>query len=392
VRITEIRIEGFRSIRDVTVSDLPDLTLIVGANNTGKSNVVSALKYLRTSWIGGPSFAPTDFCAFSELPECKISVSVSLEKGELRQSYPGAAQMLGTEQRTIRSIFEPFETQLDRWTLVSSFEPQANAGVVSRRECILKGKLQFPQSVTINGNPVDSKNLITILSQAVGIWVSSRINVLGPTRRPSPSVGAIPQDTLADDASNLANALYRHWGAHDPQFNELQAWVREIFPSVESVVLVPSSNGPITLGIKEKGVSIIVPLDAMSSGITQAIAILALIALAPDGSLVTIEEPEAHFNPASLALLMKRLVVESPRTRMIIATHSTDILNRIDIGPDVWQASRGERGDTVLQRLNKIEYIGWLSQSLEGVSPGAPGTVPPRQPPAAESGAKTRKT
>src|SRR5258708_39881438 len=45
-RINSITIRNFRSLADVTV-ELEDLTVLVGANGTGKSNFLNAVQYVR---------------------------------------------------------------------------------------------------------------------------------------------------------------------------------------------------------------------------------------------------------------------------------------------------------------------------------------------------------
>src|SRR5690242_16411299 len=50
--LRELKLANFRSCRNTTIELRPALTLLVGENNTGKSNVVDALR-LATSPIGG---------------------------------------------------------------------------------------------------------------------------------------------------------------------------------------------------------------------------------------------------------------------------------------------------------------------------------------------------
>ena len=48
-RIESVRIEGFRSLRSVELSDLPDATVLIGANGSGKSNFIRFFEML--SWM-----------------------------------------------------------------------------------------------------------------------------------------------------------------------------------------------------------------------------------------------------------------------------------------------------------------------------------------------------
>lgn len=392
MRVTQIHVEGFRSIRDATVERLPEISLVVGANNAGKSNLLAALRYFRIPWAGGHRFDPADFCAYSDFPECRVTLSVHLEQGELQQVFNDAAPRVSADPRYLRSILDPVEARLRDWRLTTVFRPQGQPAQIGlHHEATLLGGASLPAMLGAaklsvpgaDGTSVESSvmGLQTWIGWSVGAWVANRIHGLGPTRKPAPSVGAQAQDSVSEDASNLANALYRHWGMNNPQFQMLQEWVHDMFPTVEGVVLVPGLSQELSLGIKESGIPAIIRVDAMSSGITQAVAILAHLALAPNGALVTVEEPEAHFSPGSIKLLVERIALESRRVQVILATHSEDVLSVQSIGPDVWYASRGPAGDTTIQRLNKIDYIDWLSVSLHGSNPNAPGAVQPRPPP-----------
>ncbi len=48
MRLSSLRIERFRSCVDVTVKFQPSITLIVGENNTGKSNIIDGLRLATT--------------------------------------------------------------------------------------------------------------------------------------------------------------------------------------------------------------------------------------------------------------------------------------------------------------------------------------------------------
>ena len=40
-RLESLRIRGFRSLADVEIEDLPDVAVLIGANGSGKSNLIS---------------------------------------------------------------------------------------------------------------------------------------------------------------------------------------------------------------------------------------------------------------------------------------------------------------------------------------------------------------
>ena len=64
------------------------------------------------------------------------------------------------------------------------------------------------------------------------------------------------------------------------------------------------------------------------SGLNQTVAMLAILAYAPSGSVVTIEEPEIHLDPATQARLMKVMVEQAVRDdkQIVFTTHSDHML------------------------------------------------------------------
>lgn len=56
----KLKISRFRSCDDVTVSLRPDLTVLVGENNGGKSNVVDAIRLLTLPLSGRRERYPED--------------------------------------------------------------------------------------------------------------------------------------------------------------------------------------------------------------------------------------------------------------------------------------------------------------------------------------------
>ena len=48
-RISRVAIQGFRSLQDVCIEDLPGVTVLIGANGSGKSNLIRFFEML--SWM-----------------------------------------------------------------------------------------------------------------------------------------------------------------------------------------------------------------------------------------------------------------------------------------------------------------------------------------------------
>ena len=51
MKISYIRIQNFKSIRDLEITELENALILVGKNNTGKTNVIDAILAARASTL-----------------------------------------------------------------------------------------------------------------------------------------------------------------------------------------------------------------------------------------------------------------------------------------------------------------------------------------------------
>jgi predicted ATP-dependent endonuclease of OLD family len=54
VHITRLRIQNFRSIKDLTVG-LGETTVFIGQNNSGKTALIDAVRIVLSRWEGAPN-------------------------------------------------------------------------------------------------------------------------------------------------------------------------------------------------------------------------------------------------------------------------------------------------------------------------------------------------
>src|SRR5687767_13273703 len=53
ITISSIRIQHYKSLRDVSIVDVPQTMLVVGRNAVGKSNLMDALRFIRDAVVDG---------------------------------------------------------------------------------------------------------------------------------------------------------------------------------------------------------------------------------------------------------------------------------------------------------------------------------------------------
>ena len=53
MRLASVRIRHYKSLSDIEFEDMQPLTVLVGCNGVGKSNIIDALRFLRDAVTGG---------------------------------------------------------------------------------------------------------------------------------------------------------------------------------------------------------------------------------------------------------------------------------------------------------------------------------------------------
>lgn len=379
-RILAIRVEGMRSLADVSL-DLGELTILIGANGSGKSSIVEA---------------------------CEILRKIGSESGFLNKLYeehggPGAlvraasdtlrftVDMGGSQQPRLRytlrlKSFPPFHFRLADES-IGVVDDGGHHRVVLHRHGV-EYRLMDPDTGTAVGEPCTIDIEASVLqyegrkTDSVGnriVRALQSIEVHPPAEMRAkwaggPEAGARSANIVQTakrvepGGRNLPNVYFDL--KSQPNFhNVLEDLCLGLGPDVEDVTLEASpAGGQIALGLRIRGIGNI-PAFALSDG---QIAYLTLVAItnmrrsAPP-SLVVFDEPDLHAHPG-LAVRIAGLV-ESCATRFpVLATTQSDTFLDALAEPisDVVLCELDEHRATIVKRPAAIELRAWLER-FEGL-------------------------
>jgi len=89
MKIKSVTISGYRSIKDTITFDFGNINALIGANNTGKSNILRAIySVLGRDWITVNTFDEND--VYGRDPEQDITISIEFDQPYQYQQYVGA--------------------------------------------------------------------------------------------------------------------------------------------------------------------------------------------------------------------------------------------------------------------------------------------------------------
>ena len=341
--LSTLAVRGYRSLRDL-VLPLSPLTVVTGANGTGKSSLYRALRLLadcgRGEVIGSLAreggLESVLWAGPEQLGEARRSGTaqgsvrtrpVSLEMGFASDDF-GYLVDLGLPQDPEQASAFAHDPEIKREIVFAGAVPRRGATLVSRTRA-------FAQSSTDSGVEELSRTLPTYRSVLAEFAHSAanpelaavrdrlrdwrfydgfRVDAGAPVRRPQ--VGT-RTPVLAGDGIDLAAAVQTILESGDDELD------RAVAAAFEGATLsVSSHDGMFDLQLRQRGM--LRPLRAaeLSDG-TLRFLLWAAVLLSPQPpSLMVLNEPETSLHPDLVAPLADLIQAAATRTQVVVVTHA----------------------------------------------------------------------
>lgn len=375
--IRTVAVAGYRTLRDVTLT-LGGLTLVTGANGSGKSNLYRALRLLADCGSGRV------IGALAEEGGLSSTLWAGPELGSRRSDGPAE----GTRRSAPVSLRLGVATD-DHGYAIDLGLPPADLGTTAfardpeiKREVVWAGGVLRPgtlQADRRNGHvrlrddqgrwrdlerrlrphdslvgevvdPVGAPDVLDIRDRlrAWRFYDQLRTDQVAPARRPR--VGT-RTPVLSDDGGDLAAAIQtiRESGAGDV----LDAAVDDAFPGSRVEVLV--SDGLFTVALRQPGVLRPLTGAELSDGTLRYLLLAAALLTTRPPELLVLNEPETSLHPELLPALARLVVAAARTTQVVVVTHSAALLDAVTgAGPasrdhDVVRVHlRKELGETIV--------------------------------------------
>ncbi len=329
--IHRIRIQNYKSIRDVTV-DLSPVTVLIGRSGTGKTNFCEAIRLLRDCLATGV-----------ENVMQRMQSAKSMTHSDEGVSYEVDFTVAGYDERfsyTLKFDLKFHSPIRERLTYGGNivFE-QSRDGVPTQRggPGSAKSKWEVPPALASIPDPgplalprlpgIEFATVaISSLMAGLGIY-SFPYNVLG-----NATLGGIGLD---DNAFNALETLRALWV--NPQCRRdrvgLVAALRQVNSRVLSVELDSIQSPTQALVSYEFGDKVLpMPLSSESSGFRRFLAHLLALYQTPPKQTLIFEEPENAIFPGALITLAEefKATPEEGRGQVILTTHNPVFLNHFE--------------------------------------------------------------
>lgn len=377
--LDEIEIEGFLSIRSLRL-ELKQLNVLIGANGSGKSNLVAAFQLLgdiadsRLRLHVGYRGGPEALLHFGQEATKKLRLRARFGPTQYEcvlQSSKDETLMFASERVSSENFDDDFggghyETAIDP---SRGFDLGANS--IARQRLTREG----------NGAGSDANRVVADVLRTMQSW---RVFQFHDT---SASAGMRKKHAIDDnrmlrpDGSNLAAVLYALRQIAPIRYRSIVDFVRSIAPFFEDFLLEPDALNTNVIRLAWRHRSSPRPFFAhsLSDGTLRYMCLATLLHHPKMPSLIVIDEPELGLHPAAVMMLSEMIRVVAHRSQVIIATQSATLLDQVAID-DVIVVDR-TTGESTFHRLTgeQIKLWGddyslgdlWLKNVLGGL-PGSP--------------------
>jgi hypothetical protein len=351
LRIRELRVSGYRSLKNISMSGLGDLVILIGKNGSGKSNILEALELffadlnLQTDY--GKAFPPTTWYDKRTTKPIDFIVTIELESGDLEGIIP--KDLLPSLPLAAKEIMLVIHRQLEinAWKNVKT--------TIGDALTIEGGKVMSSTSgkespVTLP--PEKANMLLTNLNN----HLKNSFRLIRSPREAAERPAPLTRPSILDAESKSA---LTQLAVHPDREKEIE-WgdLKDDYRRITGKDLQVRANA-----LEFQVGNLVLPTEFSGSG-DQALMILMRHFLDPK-PFHGIEEPETRLHNAYTRKLHYHLKFLSGLTQIFVATHSSVFVDRALLR-DTWYVSM-ERNET---RVKRIENEGLKNLLIDlGIRP-----------------------
>jgi len=347
MQISELEIQGYRSIRELRIPLAP-VTVLVGANGCGKSNIYQSLRLLAAASDG------------------TLASSIAGEGGMASIIWAGERRKDEGKRVTLRVEFEDYEYSLEFGFIPISERPAADEASpfgleifrgdpdIKSEKIIYFGRKKPSTLLERTGASINARNLEGRMI-AYPLAVSHCQSVLSELKEPhkfpelsdlretflgwrfyhkfrtdmhspvrSPRIATLTP-VLSHDGSDIASALATIFVTGDEQ--ALSFAIEEAFTGAS--LQFDAREPELTFYMMTPGVNRPLDLKELSDGTLQYLCLLAALLSPRPAPLIVLNEPEASIHRDLIAPLADLIVRASKNSQIVVTTHNLDLAGRL---------------------------------------------------------------
>jgi predicted ATPase len=352
--LRKIKLENLLSFRNTEV-ELRALNVLIGANASGKSNLIEAIGLLQA--------LPVDLStAVRQLGGVHVVCSLAIPAPVAAVECAGI-----NNDESLRYRLE-FSEEARGFVILKERFADCKSDIVHFDRVV--GQVLFrdgPGSVSpsesvfqAHKSPADTTPITLTGHKFESIQIYREFRTTGDSQIRLGTSTSSRKESLRDGGDNLAVVLLdmNFRGLHE----RVQTYLRRFCDRFDDVKV--NLDGPIAKTyIEESG--LLEPLVSwrLSDGTLKFLCLLTVLLEPNPAPLICIEEPEVGLHPEAIQIVADALIEASERTQLIVTTHSEALIDALSERPeDVLVTERDFENGTQFRRLNKEQLSLWLER------------------------------
>lgn len=382
MRLLELTVKGFRSLKDVSWTP-GDLNVVIGPNGTGKSNLIRMLELISVSaqgrlskyiqrmggmeplvWDGMSDSISFEFKASPlakerDLERESLTYSVLMARLGKGSSYRIENELLANYYRVLKNNnSEPFKF-LERQKLFARIFDENERALVAPEESVVEEETLLSMAA----GPFTNNKYITQFQKEMEKWsVYHDLHVNHDAVIRQPTITR-PEKRVTPDGQNLISVLHTLYTGDRSFKNAINMAMRAAFGNdFEELVFPPASDQRIQLRIRWKTLQREQSASDLSDGTLRFLFLLTVLASPEPAPVIAIDEPETGLHPSMFPIIAEHSMEATRRAQVIFTTHSPQFLDAFNNEKITTTVVKWENGETILKTLDDNSLKHWLNE------------------------------
>lgn len=347
MRIQQLRIQNYRVFRDVLISDIPSVSVFIGANGSGKSTLFDVFAFLKDSLFTTVHDAVDRRGGWRELHSRGEDGPITIDLQLRHETGAFITYELAITEQNGRIVVsrEALKYQLglhgDLWTLLdarmgvgSITTNEAEYGEPEAAIVLQDFSLESPETLALKAfGQLSNLKVASGFRKLVEGWHLSDFHC--SDSRSSQKSGY--SEHLSPEGDNLPLVTRFIYSHHKPILDRILERMKQRIPGVSNVEAAETVDGRLVLRFQDGAFKDPFLARYVSDGTIKMFAYLVLLHDPSPHPLLCIEEPENQLYPTLLGELVEEFVGYARRGgQVMVSTHSPDLLDAVSLEDVFW--------------------------------------------------------
>ena len=356
--IESLHIKGFRSLADVKIDNFPRAAVLIGANGSGKSNLLRFVEMMS-----------------SMINDHRLNMFVQLRGGAADQLFGGsdvsetieAELAIRTDNGRNEYRFVLKYASEDRFVFVEEAFRSCRKGLGREAGWTQIGGGHFEAKIaehvqSANAHEATTARVLRNLLRRCAVY---QFNDTSFHSRFKKKWDATDSASLRSDGGNLAAVLFNLETEDPRRFTAICRHIQRVLPIFDRFQLI-EEYGKVMLRWKARGTDKTIGAHLTSDGSLRLFALITLLNLPPEllPDVVLLDEPELGLHPTAIFLIARMIKVLAKKRQVIVATQSPLLVDEFDLDEILVLELRN--GRTEILRHDGDEHQDWLEKYATG--------------------------